>query len=716
MPEPPRARALARGAVGAIVACLLGTSALVAAPTPARTQDAERPVVHRSTAPVADADLAGGATATLEVHGGPELVGLTWRAGGAAAFEVRGHSAEGWTDWVEVHGGAGDEPDAGTEGGAVRAAGPAYLGHDVERLQLRVVEGDPRGVVVHGIDSEPVPADAAVASAATAATSSASAAPTRAALAPASTVPSPPPMVTRAQWGADEGWRDDAGGECDGTPDYSDAFVMAAVHHTVSSNTYAAGDVPSILRGIYDFHVHQNGWCDIAYTFFVDRFGTIYEGRYGGVRRPVIGAHTSGFNTTAFGVAAIGDFRTAPVPPALYDGLVKILSFKMAFHGIDPKGSTDVTVGSNSSARWPAGTTVRLPNLEGHRDSNSTECPGDQLYGLLPKLRDDVAAEISAKGYRPGFTVPRTSGEDRYATAAAVARDTFASAPTAYLARGDAFPDALAASYAAGLADVPILLTTSTSVPAATTSALSALGVRTVHVLGGPTAVSPQVDASLQSQGYAVDRVGGDDRFATAAALARIGGPGPVGGGELGTTALLSSGRSFPDALAAGGMADALHLPQLLAEPDSVPASTASALQDLGIQRVLLVGGPLALSAAVEDQVRGLGIAVERIAGPTRWDTAVALADLAADRYGFPASHVDVTTGLNFPDALAAGPHAGRTRSLLLLTTTAQLPGVVTDLLHRRASTVGSGHVIGGRTALDPLVKLLVAEALRPNG
>jgi putative cell wall-binding protein len=249
-----------------------------------------------------------------------------------------------------------------------------------------------------------------------------------------------------------------------------------------------------------------------------------------------------------------------------------------------------------------------------------------------------------------------------------------------------------------------------------TLDALKALQVGTVHLLGGPDAIQPAVESSLRSQGFAVDRTAGEDRFATAAALARIGGAGAVGGGDLGKTAVLSSGRSFPDALAAGGIVYAQHLPQLLAEPDSLPASTAAALRDLGIQRVLITGGPLALSAGVEDQVRALGITTERIAGPTRWDTAVALADLAVDRYGFTASHIDVATGTNFPDALAAGPHAGRLRSPLVLSETVRLSDATTAFLRRRAGSIGSGHVIGGRTALDPLVKVQAAEAIRPEG
>ncbi len=695
-PQPLRRALGSVLALTLLVAVAPAASALATDPS-----DPAGPEVHQRTTPVPDGDLGGGATATVHVAGGPELVAVTWSGTPSAEFEVRGHDGAGWGRWLTLE--ADDAPDAGeSEGQPARSAGPAFLGRDLDQVQLRVTDGTPRDVVLHGIDSEPTEAERAA---------------VKGGLQPMA-VAQAPAMITRAQWQADESWRDDSGGECDGTPDYSDDIQLATVHHTVSSNTYAASETASLLRAIYDYHVHTNGWCDIAYNFFVDRFGQVFEGRFGGIRRPVIGGHTSGFNTVSTGVALVGDFSAFDVPAPAYSSLVDVLAFKLGYHGVDPTGSSTVTVGSNTSAKWAEGTSVTLKNIQGHRDSNKTDCPGAKLYERLPGLRNDVASAISARGYQPAFTIDRIAAADRFATAAAIARDTFSSSSSAFVARGDgatSFADALAANFPAGLDTAPVLLSNSTSVPAATLTALQALGVDTVHLLGGEGALSAAVEDSLRSKGFTVDRVAGVDRYETAAkiALADSDGVGTDGGRR---TAVLSSGTSFPDALAAGGIVYRQHLPQLLTEMGALPATTSAAITDLGIQHVLITGGTGTISPAVEAQVQALGITTERVAGPDRYQTSVALADLAIDRYGAPGAHLDLATGLNFPDALTGGAHVGRTSSVLLLTPTASVPPAVIGFLQRRAGSVSGGDVLGGRAAVDSIVKITVEETLRPNG
>jgi SpoIID/LytB domain protein len=309
--------------------------------------------------------------------------------------------------------------------------------------------------------------------------------------------------------------------------------------------------------------------------------------------------------------------------------------------------------------------------------------------------------------FTPGIKLVRIADTDRYATAAAIAKSTFPSAGTALLARGDgpdSFADGLAANYLGGVQSAPTLLAKADELPAVTLQALKDLGVKTVHLLGGTGALSANVESALQSNGFTVDRISGDDRYATAAAVARAGGTGSIGTIDSQPTAVLSSGRSYPDALAAGGIVYALHYPQLLSEPGALPAATASALKDLGIKHVIITGGTGALSTGVDDAVKALGITTERIAGATRYETAVNLATATINRL-FASNQVDVATGESFPDALTGGSHAGRTRSLVLLTQRSAVPSATCSFLQARGASITSGHIFGGTGAVDDSTK-----------
>ena len=106
------------------------------------------------------------------------------------------------------------------------------------------------------------------------------------------------------------------------------------VHHTVNANDYTRDQVPSIIRGIYAYHARSRGWSDIGYNFLVDRFGRIWEGRYGGVDRPVVGAHTLGYNDNAFAASAIGNFETARPSRAMIRAYGALFAWKLSLHGV----------------------------------------------------------------------------------------------------------------------------------------------------------------------------------------------------------------------------------------------------------------------------------------------------------------------------------------------------------------------------------------------
>jgi uncharacterized protein with LGFP repeats len=169
-----------------------------------------------------------------------------------------------------------------------------------------------------------------------------------------------PTIVTRAQWGADEKI-------VRAKPLIAKTLKLAVVHHTVSFNDYTPAQAAAIVRGIETYHVKGNGWNDIGYNFLVDRYGTIYEGRAGGITNNVIGAHSEGFNTGTVGVSLIGNFQTAAPPPAMQDALVNLLARRLDVAHIDPLSTVAYTSGGNS--KYKAGKVVTLNAISGHRDT-----------------------------------------------------------------------------------------------------------------------------------------------------------------------------------------------------------------------------------------------------------------------------------------------------------------------------------------------------------
>ncbi|MFB0628608.1 peptidoglycan recognition protein [Streptomyces sp. AB3(2024)] len=191
-----------------------------------------------------------------------------------------------------------------------------------------------------------------------------------------------PRIVTRRGWGADESLREPGFV-------YTNTVKAAFVHHTASGNNYACKDAPAVLRSLYRYHVVSEGWRDIGYNFAVDRCGTVYEGRAGGVAKPVLGAHTMGFNADSMGIAVIGSFGGAAPPRAAVDAVARLTAWKLGLFGADPRAKT--TLRSGGGNRFPKGSSVRMNVISGHRDGFATECPGRLLYNQLPPTRTTSA-------------------------------------------------------------------------------------------------------------------------------------------------------------------------------------------------------------------------------------------------------------------------------------------------------------------------------------
>ncbi|MBO1333302.1 peptidoglycan recognition protein [Streptomyces sp. VRA16 Mangrove soil] len=178
---------------------------------------------------------------------------------------------------------------------------------------------------------------------------------------------------------------------------YADRVRAVFIHHTDSPNGYDCADTPRIIRYLYAGQAGGKAWDDIGYNFLVDRCGTVYEGRAGGVERPVVGAHTQGFNQGTAGIAAIGTFTEGtPVPRAMTDAIAAVAAWKLGLAGVDPR-STVRLVSSNSQSRFKAGTGADFLAVSGHRDGYETFCPGLALMAELPSIRER-AARLQGRG------------------------------------------------------------------------------------------------------------------------------------------------------------------------------------------------------------------------------------------------------------------------------------------------------------------------------
>jgi hypothetical protein len=153
------------------------------------------------------------------------------------------------------------------------------------------------------------------------------------------------------------------------------------------------------VRGIEVYHVKGNGWDDIGYNFLVDKYGQVFEGRYGGVEQPVIGAHAEGFNTGSVGVAVLGTYSSAAPPKVARTALANLLAWRLDIAHVDP--TSRLTWISGGNPKFAAGTPVALRAVSGHRDTGLTTCPGAAFYAQLNSIAQQAAATGLPKIYKP---------------------------------------------------------------------------------------------------------------------------------------------------------------------------------------------------------------------------------------------------------------------------------------------------------------------------
>jgi uncharacterized protein YgiM (DUF1202 family) len=187
----------------------------------------------------------------------------------------------------------------------------------------------------------------------------------------------PPPVISRAAWGADESLRYGKNGN-ETWPVAYQAVEHVIIHHADTANF---NDPVLEMRSIYYYHCITHGWGDIGYNYLLDFMGNVYEGRVGG--ETAVGGHAAGYNTGSCGICLMGRYFEDDTTPEMHTGLDWIVSW--AARDLDPEGRADFY------------DIPSLPTICGHRDVNPTTCPGDEFYGQLDAVRNEVRRVINGR-------------------------------------------------------------------------------------------------------------------------------------------------------------------------------------------------------------------------------------------------------------------------------------------------------------------------------
>lgn len=440
------------------------------------------------------------------------MLGVSWtgavkRLDGTAQVRTRSRETGDWSAWrdLEVNADPLERPDADTRG----ASEPLWVGSS-DGVQAQVVHKDgstaplPKGLQVNLVDPGVVtdaetksgaggahpaafatetasPSETPAGSSSGTLTESPSASRSESPstspsattpTAPPSTVPEPP-ITSRAGWGADESISPDA-------PEYNADVEAVFVHHTDGSNDYSCTDSASVVRSVYAYHVQVNGWKDIGCNFLVDKCGTVFEGRKGGVDLPVLGAHTYGWNREAAGIAVLGDHTTTGATDAALASIARVAAWKLGQYGLAPEGTAQLTAGATQAnyfgTKFTADSTYAFPRISGHRDGYNTQCPGSSLYAQLPTIRSWAAGPV--QGLKVTSVDKAGLSGSTYYTKGAVTVHWSTSTPGSLISKFELLVDGATAAGVSGGA---------TSAGATLAAGTHTVAVRAVHQSGKST-------------------------------------------------------------------------------------------------------------------------------------------------------------------------------------------------------------------------------------
>lgn len=505
-----------------------------------------------------------------------------------------------------------------------------------------------------------------------------------------------PAIYARAYWGgpSTSTWK----------PQYY-KLKGAVIHHTAGTNYYTRAQSAGIVKGIWSYHAKSLGWGDVGYNFLIDKYGQVFEGRLGSLNAPagkmVEGGHALGANTYTVGLSVLGNYYGASNPNPSAESITAIenvLAWQFSLAGLNPNGTW---YNANAVAGFPK----TIGTIVGHKDTSATGCPG-KIYDRIPAIRTAVKNKISTGsvtlplGSTPamlsavsGSTWMRLAGVDRYATSAAIShKQATKTGGRIYVASGENYPDGLAAGAVAGLDKSPLLLVGKNHIASAIAAEVTRLKPTSIVIVGGYSVISSDVERSLSSLAPSakVDRLGGVDRYATAAQVARS--------TSQSRTVFLVNGGSFPDALAAGSAASRQAGSILLTDSKSLSRSAKAVLSEKKPSHVYIIGGTGVVSDSVAVAVRSLlpKAAVTRVSGADRYETA---SNIAAKFWSEGAANVYTASGLNYPDALSGVPAAAVSNAPILLIEKSCSPAVTAN---RYRSLKPSRMVVLGGLGVNP--------------
>ncbi|MGH3309014.1 MAG: N-acetylmuramoyl-L-alanine amidase [Streptomyces sp.] len=343
------------------------------------------------------------------------MLGVSWpdekaALRGTAQVRTRGAESGAWSDWKTLKAQAG--------AGARAASEPLWAGPS-DAVEVRVTTKDgtsvdrlPQGMRLDMVDpgrptagatklaaepaayvaEDPTASPSDGASPSDAASPSGSASPSDAASPSGSASPSPtgpptappstvttPPIVSRAQWGADESL-------VTGPPAYAEKVKAAVVLHEAGTNDYSCADSPAIVRAIQLYDTKSKGLSDIGRNFVVDRCGTVFEGRAGGKNLPVVGQHTVGFDSGTVGISVLGDMSTEKPSPAALESIARVAAWRLGQYGLNTRSDVVLTADADNAAH-KEGDRVSGRAVFGHYQLAGGTSPGQKLADKLDQIR-----------------------------------------------------------------------------------------------------------------------------------------------------------------------------------------------------------------------------------------------------------------------------------------------------------------------------------------